>query len=94
MPHLYVINSQFTKEKHLFWYTKPYRDDGRYIILVEVVERTYPHPDAPEYANVEQIEEKEVASFLRASFEGGNSVLLEAAQNAISLQMKTFVPEK
>lgn len=45
------------KEKHIAWFTQSYfsKKEGE-IGLVEVVERTYKHPSAPEYATISQLE--------------------------------------
>jgi hypothetical protein len=58
------------------------------IDLIEIVKRIYPHPDAPENVIVEQLEEKFIATFQRAEIDGATSILLEAAQNAVSRQVK------
>lgn len=80
---LLVINSDPVSEKHISWFTRA-GDKGNDIELYEIVERSYPHPQAPEYATVPVIEIKSVASFKRLSLQGATSVLLEASLNAIT----------
>ena len=81
-----IFNTDFKSERHIAWFTE---DRGNKIALFEVVERFYPHPEAPENAVLSQFETKFVVEYSRGDFECGSSVLLEAAQSTISQIQKT-----
>ncbi len=53
MPTL-TINEDFIKEKHICWVAE--EPGTGQIVLYEIVERTYRHPEALEWANVVNVE--------------------------------------
>lgn len=77
-----IENEKLLKEKHICWFTQ---DKGEEVQLIEVIERTYQHPQAPEHATISQFElifhykEKRVNKYLSSHLE-----LLEQIQNTIS----------
>ena len=75
------------KERHICYFT---RDEGAVIALMEVVESFYRHPQAPEDAILPVIEMKCVKQCHRHTYEAGVLVLLEANENAVSLQQEAF----
>jgi hypothetical protein len=87
---LLVINAKHREEKHISWFVK--RKVGVEIQdklgLYEVVERKYPHPDAPDRADVIVIEILFVKEAYVNSKETATWVLLEACQNAVTTEKK------
>lgn len=83
---LLIINSDPISEKHISWFTNCY--SSTHVELREVVERTYQHPEAPEYATVKMIEIKCHSSFNRLGVDAGVVVLLEASLNSVSHQLR------
>jgi hypothetical protein len=54
----------------------------RHLRLIEIVEAQYPHPGAPDDANVQMIQERLIGDYLESSVVGSNLLLLRAAQKA------------
>lgn len=82
-------DGEHVHEKHISWFTK--KDimfEGDFIGLYEVVEKYYPHPDAPKNAVVPVLETRLVASFKRCQFDAAALVILEAAMNTVSTIFK------
>lgn len=63
--------------KHISFYTSGSGDD---ICLHEIIEETYPHPDAPDEATVTRTTTRFVESHHKESEKASHIVLLEAAQ--------------
>lgn len=79
MPQI-VINEDFLEEKHVCYFTKESGyGKAHEIRLFKVVERKYPHPDAPDDAWIWVTESHLVEDYRRSV--RGDLVLLEAAQN-------------
>ncbi|MFH0779301.1 MAG: hypothetical protein V1928_00405 [Parcubacteria group bacterium] len=74
------------KENHICYYTK--EESNNEIVLVEVVERLYRHPECLEYALIPIIETRNVRKLKRTNAEAGTLVLMEANQTAVSYQEK------
>jgi hypothetical protein len=81
-----VINTEPVSEKHICWYTVADSYDN--IQLVEVVERFYVHPQAPDDAYIQQTEVISRNRASRLSSEAAAWILLEANQKAISFSVK------
>ena len=81
-----IIFNEETKdiveEKHICFYTE---DNGQYIRLVEVIEKKLKHPKAKELAYVQKYDVREVNKIKRINEKAAQSILLEAAQNNITI---------
>lgn len=75
------ITSQPRSVKHIGYVVKA-SPHPRHLRLIEVVEAQYPHPQAPDDANVQMIEEHVIGDYLESSVIGSNLLLLRAAQTA------------
>lgn len=69
-------------ERHICYYTTPspsFKDNS--LVCYEVYEARYPHPEAPDYADIPIILTRQVDSKKRVGSNAGHLVLLEAVQN-------------
>jgi len=69
-------------ERHICYYTTPspsFKDNS--LDCYEVYEARYPHPEAPDYADIHIILTRRVDSKSRIGVDAGHLVLLEAIQN-------------
>jgi len=80
---LLVINSESKSEKHVCYYVERDFYDSRKLSLYEVLEVTYAHPQAPEDANVVNVETRRIGGCRDTEMKGSTWVLLEAAQKAV-----------
>ncbi len=71
-----VLEENFVEEKHICYYTG---DSDREIVLYEVVNRKYRHPEALEHAFVWIIETKKIGQYNRLD-DRPDLILLEASQ--------------
>jgi hypothetical protein len=69
--------------KHLSFFASKDADN---IHLHEVVEETYPHPEAPECAVIQLITTRFIEQFSRLDKRASAAILLEAAQNQCMYQ--------
>lgn len=67
-----------SKTRHICYYVK---EDGNNLILCEIVENWYKHPDAPEDAYVQLLEDIRVKTYKKWDEKAGELMLLLAAQN-------------
>lgn len=87
-PNGILINTTqpVKKIRHIAYYVNLLIDDGRETcVLNEVIEATYPHPDAPEEANISRIEDREVGRFTKSSHHYHSLVVAYHANKAIRL---------
>jgi hypothetical protein len=75
-------SNDIVEEKHICYYTEFNSDN---IILKEVIEKKIKHPDAKELAYVYKIDVRFIHEFKRNELKASSVILLEAAQNAVSL---------
>lgn len=77
-----VINSEPIKIEHVGWIT---RDITGTLILIEMVRKTYIHPDSQGMGTISQIEEDKYIRFdRRDNFKNSHVIQLEAALNTVS----------
>lgn len=67
-----------SKTKHICYYVK---EDGNDLILCEIVESWYKHPEAPEDAYVQLLEDIRVKTYKKWDEKAGELILLFATQN-------------
>ncbi len=80
-----IEEEQKIKEKHIAWYTRPSNLEYNSIDLVEIIEVTYKHPDAPDHATILQLEEKYIKTISRTQrSKVGHLELLENAQTVVT----------
>jgi len=70
------------EEKHICYYTIYDYDKIR---LMEVIEKKIKHPDAKELAYLHKTDTRLIHEFRRIDLKAAPVILLEAAQNAVSL---------
>ena len=89
---LLVINSDTppVEVKHICWFTKRNYSDSRKIVLYEMVNAKYPHPQAPEDAWIWVIEERQIEEHMEREWIAGSLILMEANQNVITREQKDF----
>lgn len=67
--------------KHICWNFWEGTENKRpFIVLTEIVENSYPHPEAPEHAVIQQIEQEEITRFDLPSSKAAGILLLKYAQ--------------
>lgn len=83
--HYWVINSQPIGEKHLGWFSKLTVgiNGDENISLFEVVERIYPHPNAPNDATIRTTEVLERMTVARNSIDAPQMWMLYHAQRNV-----------
>lgn len=80
-----VINEDYIEEDHVCWFTTEDIHDSEKIVLVEVVKRTYRHPQAKEVAVIQQYELKFHDSYdRRKPRKSSHVVLMEYMQENVS----------
>ncbi len=79
---LVVINTRHIKEEHVCWFTR--RTGLGNIQIIQIVNRTYPHPDAPDNAVIVVTETVGIEYAPIASERAATWVLLEACQKAVT----------
>jgi hypothetical protein len=79
------IEEQPVKTRHICWFI---RRTERDIILCEVVESSYRHPEAPEHALISRIETEDRAAFNLSEAKAAPLLLLEQIQTTNSLLFK------
>ena len=86
MQVCFVNTDQLPKSvRHLSYFTSR---EGEYIILSEVIESTYPHPDAPDMANVVCISYRAVEKVRVGADRAAPILLLEAAEKNAKLMIQ------
>uniref|UniRef100_A0A6M3LHN8 Uncharacterized protein n=1 Tax=viral metagenome TaxID=1070528 RepID=A0A6M3LHN8_9ZZZZ len=75
------ITTEPIKYKHISWNVEI---RGREIILYQIVENIYKHPDAPEHATISKIEEEKVLSYNIIDKKAASLFLLKNALDNIS----------
>lgn len=86
---LLIINSDPVQEVHICWYTRRDYSDSSKIVLMEVVNVKYAHPEAPEAAWVWVVEERSNEPVRAVSLEAASLILMEANQRVIDRERKT-----
>jgi hypothetical protein len=73
------------KRKHICWnYWEGHDSNKPFIVLEEIVENYYPHPEAPEHALIQQIEREEVVRFDQLTIKAAPVLLLKHANDNCS----------
>jgi hypothetical protein len=86
MASYFQITTEPKSQKHICWLTKRYFDGRTECIkLVEIVESTYAHPDAPEFVNVAVMESVYHKGYPIHTIDAAPLLLLEANEQTINL---------
>ena len=86
-----VEEEQKIKEKHIAWYTRPSLEPNC-IELIEIIEVTYKHPDAPDHTTILQLEEKYIKTINRSQrSKVGHLELLENTQNVVNIMEENII---
>jgi len=80
------IAEEPTSKKHISW---TYEERGDDIILYEIVECSYKHPQAPEHATIQRIELERKFECKKTSIHASAILLLKNALDNVSLFMRT-----
>lgn len=91
-----LLNENPIGEEHVSWSVRESNVDGALCLtLYEIVRRYYRHPEAPEHATVQVLEEKAIVTLRRTSMDCATLILLEANMKAIDTAFKEFrAPKK
>lgn len=73
---LLCITEKPVSQRHISW---SYREDCEYIMLDEIVENTYRHPEVPELATIPLIERFEVKRLKKIDSKAASIMLLKNA---------------
>jgi hypothetical protein len=71
------------RTKHICYFTADRGEEG--IALCEVIENTYPHPEAPEDAVIPVIDTRVVKIVKRTNYQAAPLILLEANQQTVRM---------
>jgi hypothetical protein len=86
---LICVTEEPTSQKHISWsYREGFDNDRAYLILSEIVENSYRHPQAPEHATINKIEEIDKERYDLPTFKAAPVLLLKNALDNCSLSQK------
>ena len=79
------------EERHICYYTKS--EENNHIVLCEIIEKKLLHPKAKEHAYIHKYDNKRLKSFKRNDPKASAIILLEAAQNNISISLDSIMKD-
>ena len=88
-----IMNEDPISVKHISWFTKEDHSSDD-IVLYEVVETSYSHPDVPNHLSLKNVEIRVHGSAKRTSEKADSWILLEASLRVVSQLTEIYYGDK